>query len=235
MTQLPGHPPAEAPLPSELEILQVQRLKEILDPAHSGILIVDLQNDFVAPDGKSAALWHQNVAPMQAILPRIEEVTELFYKFRRPVIRTKTYEDPELRTTAGNDRFLWFEENDKEGNVACLKGTAGAELYVPAREGDIVVEKDRISAYVGTDLHEHIAQKGIRTLFVTGVKTQRCVARTVQDLYDNETGLHVVVLEDCVASNDEALHEAALNEMRQFYPPVITSGSLMEDWARRDA
>ena len=111
-----------------------------------------------------------------------------------------------------------------------MKGTSGAELFVPAEEGDLVIEKTKISAYVDTQLAGIIATEGIGTLFVTGLKTQRCVARTVQDLYDNEPNLHVVVLEDCVASDDEALHKATMDEIRRFYPPVLTSNILAQAW-----
>jgi ureidoacrylate peracid hydrolase len=223
-------PPQEAPSPANLEALQEQRLHEILNPAHTALLVVDLQNDFLSPEGKSASLWHQDIAAMQATLPKIEAVADEFYAKGRPVIRTVTYEDPELRTEAGRDRFLWFEGNDREGEVACLKGTWGAELYKPTHQGDIVIEKERISAYVGTELPKVIDEQGIKTLVVVGLKTQRCVARTVQDLYDNEPNLHVVVLEDCVASDDAALHDATITELKRFYPPVISSDDFSRVW-----
>lgn len=220
----------EAPHPSSLEALQEQRLHEILNPAHTALLVIDLQNDFLSSEGKSASLWHQDIAAMQATMPRIEAVTDQFYAQGRPIIRTITYEDPELRTVAGRDRFLWFEGNDREGEVACLKGTWGAELYKPPRDTDIIIEKDRISAYVGTELPKVIKEQGIKTLVIVGLKTQRCVARTAQDLYDNEPDLHVVVLEDCVASDDATLHEATMQELKRFYPPVITSDDFSRVW-----
>ncbi|HEX4774238.1 MAG TPA: cysteine hydrolase [Candidatus Saccharimonadales bacterium] len=219
----------EAAAPN-LEPLQEQRLHEILNPTHTALLVVDLQNDFLSPEGKSSAMWHQDINAMQATLPKIEAVTNLFYAKGRPVIRTRTYEDPELRTEAGRDRFLWFEGNDREGEVACLKGTWGSELYTPARDGDIVIEKERISAYVGTELPKVIAEQALKTLVVVGLKTQRCVARTVQDLYDNEPSLHVVVLEDCVASDNTALHDATMTELKMFYPPVISSEGFERVW-----
>jgi len=222
--------PKKTYCPTNLEALQEQRLDEILNSDHIALLVIDLQNDFLSLDGKSAALWHQDVTSMKAILPRIEAVAEMFYAKGRPVIRTVTYEDPELRTEAGRDRFLWFEANDRENEVACLKGTWGAELYVPARNGDIVIEKERISAYVRTELPRVIDEQGIKSLVVVGLKTQRCIARTVQDLYDNEPNLHVVVLEDCVASDDSNLHEAMISELKRFYPPVISSVTLSKIW-----
>ncbi len=227
-------PAKDTPNPN-LEALKEQRLKEILDPTKAGLIVIDLQNDFLAPDGKSDALWHQNVEPMRAVLPAIERMAGLFHSIGRPVIRTKTYEDPELRTEAGRDRFLWFEDNDREGSVACIKGTSGAEFFVAPAADDIILEKDRVSAYVNTSLNDIIRNEGIGTLFITGLKTQRCVARTLQDLYDNEPNLHVVVLEDCVASDDETLHQATMAEIKKFYPPVLTSEDLARAWSVSNA
>jgi ureidoacrylate peracid hydrolase len=223
---------AEAPNPDNLEELRARKLKEILNPARAGLLIVDLQNDFLAPEGKSVALWNQNVTPMLEVLPRIEQIADLFRQYGRPVIFTKTYEDPELRTEAGRDRFLFFEDNEKEEGVACLKGTPGADFFVPPKEGDIIVEKHRLSAFSGTNLAGIVTDNEIGSLFVTGLKTQRCVANTVQYGYDNIDGVHFVVLEDCVASDDQIQHEAALDELKIFYPPVMNSHDLIVAWEK---
>jgi ureidoacrylate peracid hydrolase len=222
---------AETSKSQSLEELKTQRLKEILNPARAGLLVVDLQNDFLAPDGKSAGLWHQNVAPMLEVLPRIEQVADLFRQQGRPVIFTKTYEDPELRTEAGRDRFLFFEENDKEEGVACLKGTPGADFFVPPKEEDIVIEKARLSAFSGTNLKDILAEQGIGSLFVVGLKTQRCIANTVQYGYDNIDNMHFVVLEDCVASDNQPVHDAIMEELKTFYPPMLASHDLFEAWS----
>ncbi len=215
---------------TQLQQLKEQRLKEILNPDLSALIVVDMQNDFVAPNGKSAVL-NEDISTMQAIIPRIVAVTNLFYAKKRPVIRTITYEDPELRNIASLDRYLWFEKNDRENQVVCLKGSWGAELFMPAQDGDIIVEKERISAYVDGKLREVLLLQDVKTVVIVGVKTQRCVARLVQDLYDNEPDLHVVVLEDCVASDNNALHESMITEMKMFYPPVITSDELIAAWS----
>ncbi|MBI2622465.1 cysteine hydrolase [Candidatus Microgenomates bacterium] len=213
----------------DLQVLQEQRMKEILDPSHSALLVVDIQNDFCSPYGKLASRGH-NIAPLQAVVQPIREVVELFHRLGRPVVWTKNLDDPDSRTAAGIDRFIWFEGNDRENRVVCLEGSEGAEFFVEPGEGDIIMEKRRSSAYVGTSLREILAQNGIKTLFIVGVQTQRCVARTVHDLYDNEPNLHVVVLKDCVASMNARQDQAAIAEMELFYPPVISSITLKKAW-----
>ncbi len=208
---------------------QEARMKEIFDPAQAALLIVDLQNDFLSPDG-IIAQEGGNIEPMRAILPAIKKVTDLFYKLNLPVIRTITYEDLELRTNAGRDRYYFSTDGGLGERTVCTKGSKGAELYIPAQKGDIIVEKDRVSAYIGGKLHKIISDLKIKTIFVVGVKTQRCVKRTAEDLYENEKDLHVVLLEDCVASDNPKQHKAVIDEFREFYPPVMKSTELIEKW-----
>jgi ureidoacrylate peracid hydrolase len=211
---------------SSLNNLKAQRLQEILQPQVLGLLIIDLQNDFIAPSGKNAE-WSKSITDMQKIIPNIERLIAYFRKFNRPIIWTEDAEDPEFRTTAGLDRYLWLEQNDKD-HVACIKGTWGAEFYLPPQPEDIIIKKTRISAYVNTDLSEVIRKNQIKTMLVVGVKTQRCVASTARDLYENEPDLHVVLVEDCVASDDPVQHRHTIAEFKQFWPPVLTSKTILD-------
>lgn len=212
--------------------MKSKRLAEITDPAHAGLLIIDLQVDFMSSDGKDA-ICGKDVSAMQQIVPKLESLIHLFHEHKRPIIWTKNYEDPKYRTSAGLDRYLWLEDNDLQ-TVACLENTPGAELYMKPGANDIIVQKTRISAYVKSGLPEIIRQNNLKTLFVTGVKTQRCVAVTVHDLYENEPDLHIVTVEDCVASDDATQHDTAIAELKEFFPPVITSRQLIDTWKRAE-
>lgn len=226
--------PAEThrpPSPDNLRQMREQRMKEILDPAQAALLVIDMQEDFVGPNGKAATLWHQDIEPMQRIIPRIQDMVDLFREQGRPVIWTRTFEDPEDRSVAGRDRFIFFEKGDREGEVACLRGTPGAELVMEPMEGEVIIDKTKGSAFAGTNLEEWLEQNGVKTVMVAGVKTQRCVGSTVKDLYDHGK-THVVVLEDCVGSDSQEQHDATIKELRTFYPPVITSEVVKEAWAK---
>lgn len=148
-----------------------------------------------------------------------------------PIIWTQDAEDPQFRTTAGLDRFLFLEENNEEG-VACIKNTRGAEFYLTPDPNDIIIEKTKISAYTNSNLAEIIHDLNLKTLFISGMKTQRCIAVTLHHLYENEPDLHVVTLEDCVASDDIAQHQTAISEFKKFFPPVMTSHEVITAWSK---
>jgi nicotinamidase-related amidase len=231
-TTIQSEPPTElTPLPDNIKRLQEERLEQIFNKDHAGLLIIDLQNDFLSPKGKLAALWGKDVAPMLVIIPTIEKVAAMFYEANRPVIRSMVYDDPEMRTQAGLDRFLLHEFNNRETSVICVKGTWGANLFVPARAGDVIIEKYQASARLNTNLSQVIAAHNITTLYIAGIKTQRCVVATIRDLVENEPSLHVVTLEDCVATNDEGQQQAGLAEIKSLFPPVIPSSELIQRWS----
>ena len=63
----------------------------------------------------------------------------------------------------------------------------------------------------------YIKKNNIQTVFLTGVKSQRCIASSLIEAYnDKELGVHVVVLEACIASDDVEQHEMMLKEMEIF-------------------
>jgi nicotinamidase-related amidase len=204
-------------------------LERIFRQSGAGLLIIDLQNDFISPQGKSA-LWNHNIAPMTTAAQRIKEVADIFRALHLPIIFSKTYDDPEYRGQGGKNRFILSESRNKERGVVCIDGTWGSELFLPAKDGDIIIEKHKLSVRNGTNLSNIIAAQGITTLYVTGVKTQRCVMTTVRDLCEYEASLHVVTLEDCIATDDLRQQESTLAELRAFHPPVISSAELFKRW-----
>jgi nicotinamidase-related amidase len=94
-----------------------------------------------------------------------------------------------------------------------------------------VIEKRRLSAFIGTELDMALRARGVKTVIVAGVVTQGCVECTVRDA----TGwdYYVAVPEDCVASTDEGAHRAALASMATVlrYPDAVTtSARIMDIW-----
>jgi nicotinamidase-related amidase len=224
----------EAPMQPDINVIKEQRMKEILNPyVPSVLVVVDMQNDFVGNEGKAAQRGH-NIAPMQAIIPRIQGVEEMFRTLGHAVIRTRILGDVTNRRTAGKDRALFFENvakpADEEPVVFCLEGSTGAELAMPTEPNDVIIDK-RTGSALTPEMKHYIQTLGIKVVYLAGVKTQRCIRATQNEMYDDpDLDIHVVTLEDCIATDDTELHEATLREMRTFYPPVITSERLAQEW-----
>ncbi|HKN98495.1 MAG TPA: isochorismatase family protein, partial [Pseudonocardiaceae bacterium] len=73
-----------------------------------------------------------------------------------------------------------------------------------------------------------LRSNGVKTVVVTGCTTEGCVESTARDALFND--YYVVVVEDCVASDDRAQHDAAMLLMRHRFD-VVPSVALHTVWA----
>jgi nicotinamidase-related amidase len=107
--------------------------------------------------------------------------------------------------------------------IGALKRGSGdeclSEIVHPAGD-DIVIDKTRYSALVGTGLEALLAERNIGTVFVSGVTTSMCVESTVRDLGQRDYKTFVVT--DACADFDEARHEASLAAMAFGFAKLVT-------------
>jgi ureidoacrylate peracid hydrolase len=195
-------------------------LPEKLDPGHSAVVVVDMQNDFCAEGG----YLHNNLKPdMSGNGPLAGRITGLVDAARDAgamVVWIKANYEP---------RYLSGQALAKLGEkgiqaICCEGGTWGWDLFeMSAADDEWVIEKHTYSGFAGTELDRVLRFRGIRTLVMTGVATNVCVESTLRDGYFN--GYYIVVPEDCVASAAPDLHDATLKNVRMHFGQVVDSGA----------
>jgi maleamate amidohydrolase len=84
---------------------------------------------------------------------------------------------------------------------------------------DIVIWKQRASAFSGTPLFSHLSLLGIQSLIACGESTSGCVRASVVDAYSN--GFHVSVVEECTFDRAELTHKINLFDMHHKYADVM--------------
>jgi maleamate amidohydrolase len=84
---------------------------------------------------------------------------------------------------------------------------------------DVIITKQRASAFFGTPLMAHLTQLGIRTLIVCGETTSGCVRASAVDAYSN--GLNVVLVEECCFDRSLLSHKINLFDMHHKYADVM--------------
>lgn len=104
------------------------------------------------------------------------------------------------------------------------RGDADPGLYrirpeFAPQPGDVVVTKQRASAFFGTPLAAHLTQLGIRTVVVCGETTSGCVRASAVDAYSH--GFHVVVVEECCFDRSVIAHQVNLFDMHHKYADVM--------------
>jgi nicotinamidase-related amidase len=85
--------------------------------------------------------------------------------------------------------------------------------------GDLIIYKQRASAFFGTPLIAHLIQKNINSLIVCGETTSGCVRASVVDAYSH--GFHPVVVEECCFDRSLLSHKINLFDLHHKYADVM--------------
>ena len=91
---------------------------------------------------------------------------------------------------------------------------------------EIILTKVTGSAFLSTDLHEILQDRGIKSFLACGVWGNSCVEDTVRTGCD--LGYLVTYVEDGTASPDEDFHEAAVRVLGEMYCQVRDSDWILE-------
>ncbi|MGY9005711.1 MAG: isochorismatase family protein [Alphaproteobacteria bacterium] len=86
-------------------------------------------------------------------------------------------------------------------------------------EGELVIYKERASAFYGTPLVAHLNRMGIRSLIALGESTSGCVRASVVDGYSN--GFHVSVVEECTFDRSMLSHKVNLFDLHHKYADIM--------------
>jgi maleamate amidohydrolase len=90
--------------------------------------------------------------------------------------------------------------------------------------GDVVITKQRASAFYGTPLLAHLTQLGVRTVVICGESTSGCVRASAVDAYSN--GFLVVLVEECCFDRHELSHKVNLFDLHHKYADVMHVGDV---------
>ena len=92
-------------------------------------------------------------------------------------------------------------------------------LVFAPQASDIVIWKQRASAFQGTPLFSHLSLLGVQSLIVCGESTSGCVRASVVDAYSN--GFHVSIVEECTFDRAELTHKVNLFDLHHKYSDVM--------------
>ncbi|WP_439588734.1 cysteine hydrolase family protein [Hydrogenophaga sp.] len=202
----------------------LRTLEEQVRPAHTALVIVDMQNDFCAEGGY---LQRTRAASSNGSI-RVDENERIAERIERlaRVARQSGAAVAWLRSVYDFKHLAPAHIAKREGEGCCMEGTWGADWFRIQPEGsDLVVTKHTFSGFHETVLHEQLQARGIRTLLMTGVATNVCVDSTLRHGFF--LGYHIVVAEDCVGSGNQAGHAGTLSTVRMNFGSVVESTQLL--------
>ena len=204
--------------------------------ATSALIVVDMQNDFVAQGG-----YYDEIARLtrarhgELSKEDIDFLAELYRHPPESCVIRDGYEELVnnvaevaaatlarqmttvlVRTTYDPKSYyrppLFIATPDRR-DYACHPGTWGSGFIDPIKRlapdrCAKVVEKHTFDAFFETELRGLLRFNRIDTIYVAGVETNICVLGTALSALSN--GFATVILEDCVATSCSELHAPAL-------------------------
>jgi ureidoacrylate peracid hydrolase len=178
--------------------------------ARTGLLIVDLQNDFLHPNG-AYARGGQGAVSIAALPARLRPLADVFRDRGGWIISThftlvpgrngEPLISPHLKALRP---FL------RKGDFA--PGSWGHALVDELKPSDLEIEKVAYSAFYMTRLEWLLRKSGIDRLVVGGIVTNGGVASTVRDAHVRD--IETVVLADGCAAFDDSTHQTAIAALK---------------------
>ena len=175
-------------------------------PATTAFVIVDMQNDFVHPDGAYGRAG-KTAAAIAALPARHRKLAKAMRAAGGWIVSTH------FTLVPGRDGEPFMSPHLKNlrpflGRGDFAPGSFGHELIADLQPSDLQVEKVAFSAFYQSRMEWMLARAGIRTLIFGGIVTNGGVASTVRDAHMR--GYRIILLTDGCGAFKSEVHDATL-------------------------
>jgi ureidoacrylate peracid hydrolase len=193
----------------------------------SALIIVDMQNDFVHPEGGFAI--HAREVPEAGIdmpflmgtIPQVARLAEAFRAADQPVV----YIAHVLKPDYSDAQFPYWRIGIAPGGNRSfiVEGSWGAQIVdeLKPRDGDHLIVKKGFGGFSNTPLDTILRNMGVTTCVVAGVTTCVCVSTTVRG--GVEHNYRMILVADAVAEVSRDTHAAELKTMQRVFADVKTT------------
>lgn len=204
--------------------------EELVDPGHTALALIDIQNDFCSKGGTfdrsgyDVSLYSTMIPRTERLLTAARRAGALCVFVQNTTLRGHMSDSPaqvrfRVRLSRDDQPALQYTEDGSWGQEFVPELTPG--------EGELVVKKFRSSGFVGTPLDLLLRSNGIETIVIGGCTTEGCVESTARD--GMFLDYYVVVVPDCVESDTREQHDASLTLMRVRFD-TISSEEIVKVW-----
>jgi biuret amidohydrolase len=200
-----------------MKTISAQPFDFAFDPAHTALIVIDMQRDFIEPGGFGATLGN-DVSLLKKIVPTVARLIEAFRRAGLPIIHTRECHKPDL-SDLPKAKHLRGKPSMRIGDPGpmgriLIAGELGADIVpeLAARPGEIVLDKPGKGAFYATPLSSILAAKKITHLVFAGVTTEVCVQTTMREA--NDRGFDCLLAEDATESYFPEFRKAAIDMIR---------------------
>ena len=195
-----------------------------LTPARTALIVVDMQNYFMA-DGQLGC------CPVaREIVPNVNKLAKSLRGAGGHVVWIQNAAPAETLQSWANLHELYSTQNRDTRMAGLQTGSEGYELWetLDVQVQDSRVEKTRYSAFIrgASDIEKKLRDQNIDTLIITGVATNVCCESTARDAM--MLGFRTIMVADANAAPSDAEHNATLATFMLFFGDVQTTQDIVE-------
>ncbi len=212
-------------LRAEKEYLEAEARDVFLPLPRQGtaLLVIDMTNDFVDPDGK---MW---MPQNYRIIPKLKKLIATCREMGIPVIYTE-----HVHHESGLDKGIFWDVPANRGikDGALREGSAGSKVYdeISPAPGEKVVRKHRYSAFYNTDLEIVLRTLNTTHLIISGCATNYCCGATTRDAFFRD--YKVIFGSDINITDNPDVHDAELMTLRRGYAIVLSFDEIMGELSK---
>jgi ureidoacrylate peracid hydrolase len=202
-----------------------------LDNRPTALVIVDMQNAFCNDKGSMVTRGFDITGLKKPVEPCIR-LAKAARAAGVPVIQTQYVRHPDYVDAGLAVRELM----PGALKVASLHIGSWDAAIIPELgpdPHDVIITKNRPSAFFSTQLESFLNAMKIENLVVCGVTTNMCVETTVRDAAQRD--YRVFVAEDAVGEVDPKRHTMALRAMAHMFATLTKVDDVLEVWRGRNA
>jgi len=197
-------------------------------PARTALVIIDMQVDFAAPEGRLGQ-WGVDLSTVPPALEKAQALAEAARKAGAPVVFVGLFTRPETDSGAWRERMRRRGGDPDSDSGLCRADEVGADWYGPKPlPGEAVVEKARYSGFHDAPLDSVLKGLGVDTLVVAGLTTECCVDCTVRDAFHLD--YHVFMASDACAAYEAEVHAASLKALELNCAILVETDQVITAW-----
>jgi nicotinamidase-related amidase len=161
-------------------------LPEKVAPAHTAVVVIDCQHEFIAEDGFWGELG-QDTSETQAVAARIADFLDQARPHGVRIVHVRAIYDRRHMNDPMHERL-----HRHGSRLYCQSEDPASRFYdgLEPRPGEPEVIKHRFDAFYDTELDLTLRAWGVKTVVLSGLVTHGCVDSTARHAYFN--GYYVV-------------------------------------------
>jgi len=194
-----------------------------IDAARTALIVVDMQNHFVA-EGFPA-----EVPLSREIVPTINRLARAMRAAGGQVVWVQTTATGALEHWGNRHKYLLTPERAAERLASLHEGADGFKLYAALEPlpNDLRVKKITYSAFIAgsSDIDAQLRSRGIETVLIAGTATNVCCESSARDAMMLD--YRVIMLSDANATWTDDEHAASLDNFMLFFGDVMTADEVI--------